>query len=81
MSNWTLPDLGPAIYLLVIWEAFWKGLGLWRSAKKGDTLWFIGIFLTNLFGLIPIFYLWRTKQLEPALKDIQHFFKSKFHKK
>jgi len=81
MFNWQLPDLGPAIFLLIIWEAFWKGIGLWKSAKKGDTLWFIAMFLINLFGIIPIFYLWRTKQLGGILTDFQNFFKSKFKKK
>lgn len=78
MFNWTMPDLGIGIFILVIWEAFWKGLGLWKSAKRGDTLWFVAMFLINFFGILPIFYLWRTKQLAPALKGVQNFFKSKF---
>lgn len=75
-----MPDLGIGIFILVLWEAFWKGIGLWKSAKRGDTLWFVAIFLINFFGILPIFYLWRTKQLEPALRDVQHFFQSKFRK-
>lgn len=78
MFNWNLPDLGAGIFILILWEAFWKGIGLWKSAKKGDTLWFVAIFLINLFGLLPIFYLWRTKQLAGILADFQNFFKSKF---
>lgn len=80
MFNWNLPDLGIGIFILVLWEAFWKGIGLWKSAKKGDLLWFAAIFLINLFGLIPLFYLWRTKQLNPAITDIRNFFKSKIGK-
>lgn len=78
MFNWDLPNLGAGIFILILWEAFWKGVGLWRSAKKGDLIWFIAIFLINFFGLVPIFYLWRTKQLEGTLRDFQNFFKSKF---
>ena len=78
MFNWNLPDLGPVIFLLILWEAFWKGVGLWKAAKKGDLIWFIAMFLINFFGLIPIFYLWRTKQLEGVGKDFQHFFKTRF---
>lgn len=78
MFNWDLPDLGAGILILIAWEAFWKGVGLWRSAKKGDLLWFLAIFLINFFGLVPLFYLWRTKQLETVFKDFQNFFKSKF---
>jgi len=80
MFNWNIANLNLGIFILIFWEAFWKAIALWKSAKRGDKLWFIAIFLINLFGLIPIFYLWRTKQLEPALKDIQSFFKSKFKK-
>ncbi|MBI2019487.1 hypothetical protein HYS95_02345 [Candidatus Daviesbacteria bacterium] len=78
MFNWQMPNIGAGIFLLILWEAFWKIIGLWKSAKKGDLVWFIAIFVINLFGIIPIFYLWRTKQLEPALRDIQKFFKSLF---
>lgn len=81
MFNWTMPDLGIGIFLLILWEAFWKGIGLWKSAKRGDLIWFIAILLINLFGLIPLFYLWRTKQLEGVLKDFQQFFKSRFQKR
>lgn len=80
MSNWQIPDLGPWILIFVVWEAFWKATGLWKSAKKGDQLWFIAIFLINLFGILPLFYLWRTKQLEGVIANFKHFFVSKFKK-
>lgn len=80
MFNWEIPNLGAGIFILVLWEAFWKAIGLWKSAKKGDRLWFIGIFIINLFGLVPLFYLWRTKQLEAVLTDVKQFFRSKFKK-
>lgn len=81
MFNWQVPNLeGGIVLLLIVWELFWKGIGLWRSAKKGDLIWFIAILLINLFGLIPIFYLWRTKQLDSVLADVKAFFASKFKK-
>lgn len=80
MFDFKIPDLGIGIFIVILWEVFWKGIGLWRSAKKGHLTWFIAILLINLFGVIPIFYLWRTKQLEDAIKDVQNFFKSKFKK-
>ncbi len=79
-NNWQIPNIGAGIFVLIIWEAFWKGIGLWKSAKKGDLVWFLAIFLINFLGLIPIIYLWKTKQLKPVLKDVQTFFKSKFQK-
>ena len=81
MFDWDIANPNLGIFILIVWEAFWKGVALWKSAKKGDFVWFIAIFLINFFGLIPLFYLWRTKQLEGVLKDFQNFFKSKFNRK
>lgn len=80
MFNWQFPNLGAGILLLVLWEAVWKGIGLWKAAKKGDLVWFIVILVINFFGLIPIFYLWHTKQLATIIKDFQHLYKSKLKK-
>jgi len=81
MFNWQMPNLGAGIFLVILWETFWKGIGLWKSARRGDTIWFIAIFLINLFGILPIFYLWRTKQLNGVAADFRNFFESKFSKK
>jgi len=81
MFGWNIANPNLGIFVLIVWETFWKTVALWKSAKRGDKLWFIAIFLINFFGLIPIFYLWRTKQLEVVIKDFQHFFKSRFQKK
>lgn len=48
----------PALVALVmIWSLFWKGLGLWHSAQRRQTIWFVVILLVNLFGLLEIIYL------------------------
>lgn len=81
MFDWNIANpnnLG--LLILIVWETLWKAIGLWKAAKRGERLWFIAIFLINLFGLIPIFYLWRTKQLEVVIEDFKQFFKSKFGK-
>ncbi len=80
MFNWNGFNFNPAglgIFILIIWEAFWKAMGLWKSAKKGDTLWFVAIFLINLFGAIPIIYLWRSKQLEETVFNALKFLRLK----
>lgn len=43
--------------LLLAWELFWKGWGLWRSARKGQAGWFVLILLLNTAGILPIIYL------------------------
>lgn len=79
MFNWSLPENQILIFFLIIWESFWKAMALWKSAKAGDIWWFIPILLINLFGIIPIFYLWRTKQLEDAVNDTLRFLRLKKH--
>lgn len=77
MFNWNIPHNNLAIFFLITWEAFWKAIALWKAAKRGDIFWFIPIFLINFFGIIPIFYLWRTKQLEETVNDTLRFLRLK----
>lgn len=47
----------PLIVVLVIWEAVWKGFGLWRAGRNNQLGWFIAIFIFNTVGILPILYL------------------------
>lgn len=51
-TTWTI-----AIALAVIWELFWKGMGLWRAGRNNQPGWFIAILLLNTAGILPIIYL------------------------
>lgn len=42
---------------LIIWEAVWKGIGLWKSARNNQMNWFIAIMVLNTLGILPIVYL------------------------
>ncbi len=42
---------------LAVWEAIWKGIGLWKSARSSQTGWFIAILILNTAGIVPIIYL------------------------
>lgn len=48
-SIWLIP--------LIVWEAIWKGIGLWKSAKNNQSKWFIALFILNTLGILPIIYL------------------------
>lgn len=43
--------------LLVVWSLAWKGLALWRAAKRGEKIWFIVFLLVNTLGILEIIYL------------------------
>ncbi|MBS3163262.1 hypothetical protein J4427_01070 [Candidatus Woesearchaeota archaeon] len=45
------------IIVLSIWEAIWKGFGMWRSARNGHLVWFVCILVLNTIGILPIIYL------------------------
>lgn len=48
---------GSFVLLAVVWSLLWKGLALWRAAKRGDMWWFIAFLLVNTLGILEIIYL------------------------
>lgn len=52
-----IPLVGSLVLLVVLWSLVWKGLALWRSAKRGDMWWFIAFLLLNTLGILEIIYL------------------------
>ena len=45
------------IALLVVWEAAWKGVALWRAGRNAHLAWFICLFIFNTLGILPIIYI------------------------
>jgi hypothetical protein len=45
------------IVLLVVWEAAWKGVALWRAGKNAHLAWFVCLFIFNTLGILPIIYI------------------------
>jgi len=45
------------IAIVVIWSLVWKGLALWKSARKQSLVWFIVILLVNTAGILEILYM------------------------
>jgi len=43
---------------LIIWEAIWKGIGMWKAARNGQLGWFIVILVINSIGILPIIYIY-----------------------
>jgi len=46
----------PWLLALVAWEMLWKGLAMWKSARRDEPLWFIAVFVLNTAGLLPMIY-------------------------
>ena len=45
------------IVIAVIWTIIWKGIGLWKSARNNQLVWFVAFLVINLLGLLEITYL------------------------
>jgi hypothetical protein len=45
------------IVVIVIWDAVWKLLGLWKSARNNQLAWFICLAIFNTAGILPILYI------------------------
>jgi hypothetical protein len=52
-----LSFLIPILILLAVWDAVWKTVGMWRSARNNQLAWFICIAIFNTVGILPIVYL------------------------
>ncbi len=50
------------ISFLIAWELVWKAFALWRSARKGQLIWFVCIAVFNTIGILPIIYLLTNKE-------------------
>jgi len=51
-----------------VWSIVWKGLALWRAARKEQKPWFVAILVLNTMGLLEIIYLFLVPKLQLSLK-------------
>jgi len=45
------------ISAISLWALVWKGLALWKSAKKNSPIWFIVLLAVNTMGILEILYI------------------------
>ncbi|MBI2594737.1 MAG: hypothetical protein HYW38_00535 [Candidatus Colwellbacteria bacterium] len=51
--------LGSLVFVvLIIWSVYWKGMALWKAARKGDRNWFIVLLVVNTIGILEILYIY-----------------------
>lgn len=51
------PAFGSFVLLAVLWSLLWKGLALWRAAKRGEKWWFVAFLVINTVGILEIIYI------------------------
>ena len=42
---------------LIIWTFVWKGISLWKSARRNEKIWFIILLILNTLGILEIIYI------------------------
>ena len=57
LKGFSDPQQRITLILIAVWTLTWKGLALWRSARKGKRNWFIALLILNTVGLLEIIYL------------------------
>jgi len=53
-------QLGISIWVLILimlWEAVWKFIALWKSARNNHLIWFIALAIFNTAGILSILYI------------------------
>lgn len=45
------------LFLIIAWTLVWKGIALWKSARKEHLVWFIVLLLVNTLGILEILYI------------------------
>ncbi len=45
------------IAVVLVWNAVWKGIALWKSARNSHLVWFLIFLLVNLLAIPEIIYI------------------------
>lgn len=56
---------------LVIWSIPWKGFALWKSARRGEKVWFIVLLLVNTLSILEILYIFVFSEKENTNLQVQ----------
>jgi len=57
------------IVILVVWDAVWKAIAMWKAARLGHKAWFIIVLIFNTVGILPIIYIFAVAK--PAERKAQ----------
>lgn len=58
------------IGIMAIWDLAWRGLGMWRAARRKEMWWFVALLFINSMGLLPIAYLLVWGKEDPDMKSV-----------
>jgi methionyl-tRNA synthetase len=53
----TIASILPLLIVIGIWEAVWKAIAMWKSARNNQLAWYVCLFIFNTAGILPILYI------------------------
>ncbi len=68
------------ILIIIIWEAIWKGIAMWKCGRNNQLTWFICILIFNTIGILPIVYILFFQKKGNDKKVVKKFKKSEKQK-
>jgi hypothetical protein len=45
-------------FVLVVWTLAWKGVALYKAARREDKKWFVALLVINTLGIVEILYIY-----------------------
>ncbi|MEK7506263.1 MAG: DUF5652 family protein [Patescibacteria group bacterium] len=57
------------LILLLIWTLPWKGVALWKAARRSDRNWFIALLIINTVGILEIAYIFFFSKRIQKIRD------------
>lgn len=60
-----ITDMPPWLLAVVItWSLFWKGLAMWKAARKNSSIWFVALIVINTVGIFEILYIYLFSEIK-----------------
>lgn len=60
----------PALIALITWILVWKGIALWKAARRSELGWYVALLVLNTVGILEIIYIFAiARKKTPAGKE------------
>jgi len=57
------------IIAAAIWTIPWKGIALWRAARRRSYAWFVVLLIVNTLGILEIIYIFKFSRKKPLAEN------------
>jgi len=70
-AGWLLGSVAGIFFfaVLILWSLVWKAIALWKSARRGDTAWYVVMTIVNTLGILEIIYVFAVAKDQAAVKS------------